>query len=441
MTKSRSTASDAPHQSKKTRLDPEVKQPLDIHSYPHILDAVIDAADSNVLRALRATSREMRSLVDQRDRHLTLEQMAETPQKESEDDYDTWDSDSEDGNTTPAKPVWAVTKSGVRFSSLPDATDVLDINGPVGSLWYDIVHSNLGLDSDSDDWSDSESEDSAYAALNASLFGPSPWVPQWVQRNGRLFYPDRWPRLVRYPDGFDDNRRALGPLKPDPCAVYFCEFSDFILGLYHLDRHYSERGGVRESFLDTVFNVDLVEDILGEKLWETINPMFEYDLHLESNAYTVLFNTSPEFVKPIQDQWEHPPFFVGLLMVMTRNFIESDEGKATIVGYDTWPVNMLPDPNERDGRGPSTTSADRVRRWIAIHVADAKRKLQEEGEPYSRPETDLDDPIRLLTLEEWRKEIGEEYYKLMTDRYYQYESAKPLPQFKRHPSVEPLDLE
>lgn len=89
---------------------------------------------------------------------------------------------------------------------------------------------------------------------------------------------------------------------------------------------------MRESFLDTVFNVDLVEDILGEELWNTINPMFEYDLLLESKAYTALFNTPPAFVESLEDPWEHPPFFVGLLMVMTRNFPRLGGGQGDDCG-------------------------------------------------------------------------------------------------------------
>lgn len=50
----------------------------------------------------------------------------------------------------------------------------------------------------------------------------------------------------------------------------------------------------------------------------------------------------------------------------------------------------------------------------------------------------MEDPIRLLTLDEWREEIGEEYFHLMTDLEYKYQSRQALPPFPRHPSYQPL---
>lgn len=463
MTRTRSASAQAFHPNKKPRIDPEPvtavteTTQLDIQAFPHILDAVIDAAAPEVLRALRATNREIFRKLARRERHLSLEQMPEDLHAKRDEFYD-WDLSEEERENRIPEPVWAVTRSGVRHAFIPDNTDVLDIDGWVSRLWFDIIEPNIGLwdkdeeqidGYDTDDKSDDESDHGYHFGLpRRELTEQERKIRRWLRRNEEFFFDGFNPRLVRYPHGFDDHYRAWGPIHQNPCAVYFCDFSNFIMGLRHLNSHYNRWNGVRDAFFDTVFNVKLVCDVFKPNQWNDINPLDDFNLTLRTNALTVLFESTPEFVKSVENHWDDPLFLVGLLQVMTRNFIAPDEededrpgeGKATIVGYDTWPLVALPDPSESDGRGTPTTAADCVRRWIAIHVADVKEMVREKGQKFNRPEAELDDPIRLLTLEEWRREIGEEYFRLMTDKHYQYELSKPLPPFKRHPSVEPVRL-
>lgn len=458
-TRSRSTTTTHSNSNKKPRRNPEREhpRPFDIQAFPHILEAVIDAASPEVLRALRATCREIFREINRRERHLSLVQMPEIwPPKG--DELSDVDLTEEEREKRLPRPVWSMTPSGVRRAWLPDETDVLDIDGWVSRLWLKIIEPNMGLwDKDGEDIYGYNTEDGTdsdedpeyqFGMRRVPLTEHEREIRRWLRRNEELFYGRFNPRLVRYPDGFDDNRKAIGALKPDPCAVYFCDFGDFLLGLYHLESHYSDWAGARGAYLDTVFNVKLVGDDWSKDPWNHMDPANGYDVILRSNALTMLFEMTPEFVESVEDHWDEPKFLVGLLKLVTRNFMVIDEedegrpgeGKATLVGYDTWPLSVLPDPSERDGAGPPANAAECVRRWVTIHVADVKEEAQEKGLKLTRPEDELNDPIRLLSLEEWRQEIGEEYFKLMTDKKYQYESKKPLPPFKRHPSVEPLSL-
>lgn len=438
------------------RSPPSKKPPLDassnyahfdIQAFPHILDAVIEAASPEALCALRATSRELRDEIDRRQRHVSLQMDHEGPNPWAEGVTEEeriliLERRRIEAEThgTRAPPLRGISNRGLRFTSPPPHMDVLDMSGEILLMWHDYARPDA-------DWDDP-------ALDERSDYGRGPWVREWVDENEGWYLAE--PTLVRYLSGLDLDEEhdtpRVGPLRPDPCAVYFCDFPDFWFTLILLNEYYRPSPGEeRPPLLDTVLNVTLDPGFMGTWSWYTLDP-FE-GMKLGTNAFTVLFNPTEEFEKSIEEEGYAPPFFGSLFEALVWNYGEG-RGKATIVGYEKWPVGTLPDPSKRDSMGPVVNAADSVRRWVTIYgsefvrewkweEAEARRKdlewdIVREPETPIRSDAEMADAIRLLTLDEWREEIGEEYFCLMTDPEYKYHSKQPLPRFNRHPSYEPL---
>lgn len=360
--------------TKKARLDPHSRPAsIDIQAFPHILDAVIEAAGPDALCSLRAASREMLLEIDRRQRHVTLQMISNCPdpwadgvtdeeravmfakQRAEEETY---------GRRAP--PLWGITNQNLRYSSPPPHMEVLDMSGAILSMWHDYARPDA-------DWEHPHLDERAN-------YGVGPWVCEWVDANEDWFLAE--PRLVRYLSGMelhDDRDKALaGSLKPDPCAVYFCDFHDLWVTLGLLNEHYRPfPGEERAPLLDTVLNVTLDPGFEGTWAWYTCDPYGV--MKLGTNAFTVLFKATEEFEKSLEVEGYAPPFFTSLLEALVWNFGEG-MGKATIVGYDAWPLGTLPDPHKKDRKGPAADVGERVRRWVAIYARKFQREWKQEEE-------------------------------------------------------------
>lgn len=193
-------------------------------------------------------------------------------------------------------------------------------------------------------------------------------------------------------------------------------------------------------------------------------------VHLFKGDLTLLVTVEPSYTTAIQGR---PSLFWNDLLYRlyrpttsrTEASVPEDNGTLTIVGYESWPVDILPHPGklpagwEGEGcegcfgdiappipetwRGKHSIEA-RLKWWIEhwtdawIHYEAGSGTVNVVSESLISDFSDIPaygesrlstKRIRLLTMAEWRAEVGDTYFELMTNPKAVYHSREPLPPF------------
>lgn len=362
---------------------------LPILAFPHILEAVVLESDPATLSVLRATCREIKHEVDSLVDHARVRvRLADT------------------GSDVPLPgPLEGRAVTGHFAENNPS---VLDFEAIAARLFY--LHCRPG-------WSEEQHQRNLWN----SPFRPGPWVRQW--RLASTSWERGRAQLVRYPHGAGTNAffQSYQALRPDPCAVYFVTWGQFEVELGKLDAHYAAGG----ADIDVVFNVDLTDST-------TVPDPRALDLQ-HVRRVTILFSRDCEECRGQRRQ----RFSETLTNLMCLFVLAAEEGRCTLVGYERWSQSMLPcfeetraswtlrgDPVGRRRylkKAPWLDEQMPMRERLVALIASIRRKV---------PGTEkMEQPVRVLTMDEWRRKVGDDYVRLMTQPDAVYRSRRRLPAY------------
>lgn len=433
---------------------------LNILDVPHILGDVIAHASPSTLRVLRETASWMKESVDLAQRHFRLsaaecdvgdadplaaavESLVQRKFREHQTAERTADEDPlyraacarrECMRPVPLRCHSVVT--GVLRHSAPPNVDVLDIDGLPNRLWNEYVVQQAP---------DTMRALRLHCARRLG-FAVEDWTREAMQ------WYDIQPRLVRYTSGLliIDSEHKQNRLKPDPCAVYFCDDYDIDIRLPQLLRTCKEHFDCCAP-ITTVFNVLVGADVAPDLSDETRLP----DIHLSEGEIILLFELEAFYARGFREEprvlWNN--LFYALYdprqtVPTTAAIRKAAKGSITAVGHEAWPVDLLPHPRrlsddwEGDGwrglgdvpehlldalenwEGEHSFTA-RLDWWVKYWTAATDRPSQPELRyPECEPKQ-----VRLITTAEWSAEIGDTYFELMTIPEAHYRSTESLPPF------------
>lgn len=287
---------------------------------------------------------------------------------------------------------------------VPRAASVLDIDPLPAKMYY--LHFAPA-------WSARQQERNLWN----SPFRPGPWLESW--KNISRYWMDCAPQLVRYPRGIgvDDYFLSYQAQKPDRCSVHFGGWDEFELGLRRLNTYYASGFASGEApEIDAIFAIDLSAE-------RSLPSPRDLDLHHVRRITVHFTHDCSTALQPVR--YGFGEMIIALLELFVACAARGSQ--CTIVGYEAWDKYMLPwwpehrrlGWNEPDEPWRYTNLSMRRRLRSVI------RQLQREV-PGARG---IREPVRLLTMRQWKRRIGEDWLELLTRPGAVYRGRKALEEY------------